>query len=433
MLTREQHETLTRVGPQTPMGRAMRRYWVPAALSSELPRPDSAPIRVRLLGEKLVAFRDSAGRVGLLEEFCAHRGASLFLGRNEESGLRCVYHGWKYDVEGKCVDMPTEPAGSSFPEKIRLVAYPTQEIGGVIWAYMGPPEKLPPPPRFEWTLLPDTHRVMAKVWEECNWLQAIEGGLDSFHASLLHGAVNPDTSHAAIKGSRTTPVPGRDDVEVTDYGFMFASLRDVPDGRVWVRIQQYVMPFHTFFPYELLGEPTEGEEEYQPLINGHIFVPMDNENTMTFNWFGRRGDQALTEDEAAMIERFRGRGPGETTGDFRKIRNKDNDWLIDREVQRRETYSGIEGIHTQDHAIQESMGAIVDHSKEHLGNIDLPIIRARKLLLDAAKAEEAGRDPRGVGLSYENVRSIERIMLRNDGERWRETLKHLYQPGSLIG
>ncbi len=168
MVTAQDNELLTRTGPGTSMGEVMRRYWIPALISWELVEPDGPPVRVKLLGEELVAFRDTNGRIGLLDEFCPHRRVSLWLGRNEECGLRCVYHGWKYDVDGNCVDQMNEPR--QFKERVHLAAYPTVELGGVIWAYMGPPELQPPPPRFAWTQVPDTHRHVTKVIQECNWL-----------------------------------------------------------------------------------------------------------------------------------------------------------------------------------------------------------------------------------------------------------------------
>src|SRR5579884_1719760 len=188
MLTKEENEYITRTGPGTPMGALFRRYWMPALLSEELPEPDGAPVQVRLLGEDLVAYRDSAGQVGLLGEFCPHRKASLFLGRNEERGLRCVYHGWKFDVTGACVDMPNEPAESNFKDKIRHTAYPCREAGGVVWAYMGPRERMPELPQFEWTLVPDSQRVVSKLHQANNWLQGLEGGIDSSHVSFLHSS-----------------------------------------------------------------------------------------------------------------------------------------------------------------------------------------------------------------------------------------------------
>src|SRR5579885_1952307 len=176
MLSQEENELITRVGPGTPMGAALRRYWLPALLVEELPAPDCPPVRVRLLGEDLVAFRDSMGQLGLLGAHCPHRGASLFFGRNEECGLRCVYHGWKFDVAGACVDMPSEPEESTFKERVRATAYPCVERGGVVWTYMGPPALQPPLPELEWALLPEPQRYASKRLQECNWLQAMEGG-----------------------------------------------------------------------------------------------------------------------------------------------------------------------------------------------------------------------------------------------------------------
>ncbi len=246
MLSQEDNELVTRVGPEAPLGRLMRRYWLPALLTSEIAEPDCPPVRVRLLGESLVAFRDTEGRIGLLEEFCAHRRVSLFLGRNEECGLRCVYHGWKFDVDGRCVDMPTEPPETDFKSRIRLAAYPAVELGGVVWAYLGEGEP-PAPPHFEWTGLRDDQRVMTRTWQECNWLQALEGGIDSMHASALHTTLTPTTKRAGLSGLWTVPVPVRDEVEVTDYGHAYASIRPMPDNRKWVKAYHYVMPCHTFF------------------------------------------------------------------------------------------------------------------------------------------------------------------------------------------
>src|SRR3712207_63193 len=173
------------------MGEVFRRFWLPIALASELPTPDCAPVRLRILSEDLIAFRDSEGRVGLLDRYCPHRGASLFFGRNEENGLRCVYHGWKFDVNGACVDMPSEPAASNFKDRVRIPAYPTYEAGGVVWAYMGSPEHKPPLPLFPWTQAPPERRALSKVWQESNWLQALEGGIDTVHVNFLHGGRPP--------------------------------------------------------------------------------------------------------------------------------------------------------------------------------------------------------------------------------------------------
>ena len=419
MLSREDNELVTRVGPEAPLGRLMRRYWLPALLSDEIAEPDGPPVRVRLLGESLVAFRDTEGRIGLIEEFCAHRRVSLFLGRNEESGLRCVYHGWKYDVSGRCVDMPTEPPETDFSARVRLAAYPTVELGGVVWAYLGGGEP-PAEPRFEWTGLRPDQRVVTRTWQECNWLQALEGGIDSAHASALHTTLTPDTKRAGLSGMWTAPVPLRDEVEVTDYGHAYASIRPMPGGRKWVKVYHWVMPCHTFFPFELGGDG----ETLQPIVNGHMFVPMDDENTMVYNWIGKYGEAPLGDGEREILEWSRGRAPGEIGAGHRKLRNRDVDWLIDRAVQKTETYSGIDGINNQDHAVQESMGPVVDRTKENLGTTDAAVIATRRILLGRLKAAAPDEDPPGVAPTYYGVRAIERVV---DGEvDWRTGLRELY-------
>src|SRR6476469_2007380 len=196
MLSKEDNDIVCRVGPGTLMGNLVRRYWMPALLSDELPAPDCPPVRVRLLCEDLIAFRDTSGRVGLVKNSCPHRGASLFFGRNEEDGLRCVYHGWKFDTTGTCVDMPSEPAESNFKNKVRIKAYPTYEIAGLVFTYMGPADKQPEPPLFQWTQVAPESRSMSKVWEQCNWLQALEGGIDNVHSTFLHGGKPPGQRYA---------------------------------------------------------------------------------------------------------------------------------------------------------------------------------------------------------------------------------------------
>src|SRR5262249_12107890 len=205
MITREQNELLTRTGPGTAMGDLFRRYWIPALMSQELPRPNCPPVQVQLLGERLIAFRDTEGRLGLIDEFCAHRGVSLWFGRNEENGLRCPYHGWKYDVTGQCVDVPSEPASSGFCRKIKLKAYPCVELGSAIWAYMGPSAEQPPLPAFEWVHLKPAQLFISKRWQECNYLQAMEGGIDSSHVSFLHrGDLASDPLHRDTDGAKLT-------------------------------------------------------------------------------------------------------------------------------------------------------------------------------------------------------------------------------------
>jgi len=411
----------------------MRRYWLPAVLSSEIPAPDAPPVRVQLLGEHLVAFRDTRGRVGLIDEFCAHRRASLFLGRNEDGGLRCVYHGWKYDVSGRCVDMPTELAQSDRRTKISLTSYPTLEQGGVVWAYLGPAARMPPAPRFEWAVLPDTHRVITKAWQECNWLQAVEGGIDSFHVGWLHRAISPSTSKVGFRGIWTEPSEINDEVDLTDYGLRYASIRALPDGRRWVRVYHLVLPFHVLFPLQgwdpSTGLGSSGEEQFTPMISGHFWVPMDDENTMVYNWTARFGAAPLSDSERERREREGGRSPGALLPDFRKVRGGMENWGIDRGAQRNETFTGIEGVDMQDHAVQESMGRIVDRTREHLGRTDMAVVMARRALLSATDLVQSGGDPPGIGRSYYCLRAIEKIL--DPGVPWREALAGEFQVAAL--
>jgi phenylpropionate dioxygenase-like ring-hydroxylating dioxygenase large terminal subunit len=415
-MTREENELITRTGPGTPMGDVMRSYWIPAALSSELPDADGAPVRVRLLGERLIAFRDTQGRVGILDEFCAHRRASLFLGRNEECGLRCVYHGWKFDVDGNCVDMPNEPTETCFKDKIRLKAYPTLELGGVIWSYMGPRDKMPPPPKFEWTQVPERQRFVSKTLQECNWLQALEGGFDDVHASFLHSVVDLGTRRAGTRGFWLNARAPKVEVELTDYGYLCGSIHRLNDDKNMIWTAHFVMPFHQIRSSFVAGQIQDS------LVEGHMWVPVDDENCMVYNWMYAFGDKALSEDKLVEIERARGRGNEEQDEHFRKIRNKDNDWRIDRGVQKHETFTGIEGINTQDHAITESMGPIVDRSQEHLGSTDRAVLIGRHVLIQAARKVEQGSEPLGIQPTYYGIRAMGKILPK--GVRWVDAMKN---------
>ena len=423
MLTRDDNDTLTRTGQGTLMGEVIRRYWVPALLANELPEPDSAPVRVRLLGEQLVAFRDTQGRVGLLDEICPHRRTSLFFGRNEESGLRCVYHGWKFDVAGNCLDMMNEPPDSDYPAKIKTTSYPVVEMGNLIWAYLGPAEKKPPLPKFEWTQVPEDHRLVTKNWQECNWLQGLEGGIDTAHAPILHRRISENTNRPGI--SINTDLIKSEapelDIDRTDYGYRYAGIRSLGDRGNLIRSYHYVMPFHQLRALQF-GSQGQGTRQ---LVAGHIWVPMDDENCMVYNWVYNFGGEPLTDVDRDEEVRL-GRGPGEVLPDFRTKRNRSNDWMIDREVQKNETFTGIEGINTQDQAIQESMGRILDRSKENLAASDMAIVIARRMLLGAASTVSDGGDPPGVGDSYYNVRAIDAIV-PNDSD-WKEALADQMYP-----
>jgi nitrite reductase/ring-hydroxylating ferredoxin subunit len=411
MLSREDNQRLTRVERGTPMGDTMRRYWIPALLAREVPEPDGPPVRVRLLGEDLVAFRDTRGRVGLLDEFCPHRRASLFFGRNEECGLRCVYHGWKFDADGRCVDMMNEPEELQFKDKVFVPSYPTQERGGVVWAYMGPPERMPAPPDFAWTRRPATHLQVSKVIQESNWLQGLEGGIDTSHAPILHRLLTTTTTRPGFKPDNPF-VRGkapRLEVDVTDYGYRYAGVRPLDEVSVHVRTYHFILPFHQIRPSR--------SESGVPLCAGHMWVPIDDANTMVYNWEYSTTDAPLTAED--RLERRLGNGSLDvdpTT--FRSRKNRQNNYLLDRQVQKTESFTGIDGINVQDRAIQEGMGPVVDRSREHLGPADRAIIQARKLLLEAVRVVAEGGIPRGIEPTYAALAAAEAVLPR--GADWRD-------------
>ncbi len=412
MLSHADNERLVRVGPGTPAGTLFRRYWQPACLSSELPEPDGAPVRVRLLGEDLIAFRDTTGAVGLVDAFCPHRRAPLFFGRNEECGLRCVYHGWKFDVAGNCVDLPSEPDGSPMKAGIKLIAYPTHEKAGIVWAYLGPAATMPAPPDYEWTRAPATHRYVSKTYEACNYLQAVEGGLDTAHSSFLHNLRLGDTSLFRLRDRAP-----RLDVERTDYGYYYVSTRQLGADGAYVRLYHYVMPFQ-----QMRGgvNGVLGRNEI-PLLDGHIWVPIDDEQTNVYNWF-YSADPAISisEEEADAHEHHSGRGKDDLIpGTFVLKRNPSNDYLIDRAVQRTQTYTGIDGVNTQDFAIQQGMGPIADRSHEYLGTTDRAIVTLRRMLLEATAAVERGETPPGADPeTHRSIRAYDGVV--PPGGNWRE-------------
>jgi phthalate 4,5-dioxygenase len=386
MLSKEDNELLTRISPGTTMGALMRQYWTPFMLSNELPQADSDPVRVRLLGEDLIAFRDSNGRVGLIQNNCPHRGASLFFGRNEEAGLRCVYHGWKFDLSGQCIDMPNEPAESDFKTKVKATAYPTRELNGIVWTYMGPRHEPPPVPELEWTLVPASHRVITPFVRECNWMQALEGDIDSAHSSFLHSVLDP-----ALIGDQGTGLKHKDRAPRfytvdTDYGVKIGVERTADADHTYWRVTQYLMPIFTMFP------PTG---EHAEMVPGHVWIPMDDDTTLVWSvyWHPLRpvaeggGPQARRGIRSQAFD-----GPEEylpstsaPAGRWRWKANASNDYLLDHEAQRTRRFSGIPTIPLQDQAVTESMGRTMDRSAERLGSTDAAIIRARRRLLDAAR------------------------------------------------
>lgn len=413
MLAPAENELLTAVGETTAMGRLLRRFWLPALLATDLVA-DGPPRRVRLLGHRLVAFRDTDGRVGLLAEHCPHRGASLALGRNEQCGLRCLYHGWKLDVEGRVLETPAEQS-ETWKHRIRHIAYPVVERGGLIWAYLGPADETPAVPRFEWFALPADHVYIAPVREECNWVQALEGVLDPAHASYLHADTFGTPDGLQTPGSREERAvatsgdlgrstrDGRPRLEVvnTSYGFKCAALRrPVTDGdsRRHVRISHFVAPFYGVFP------AGAGWGNLQ------AFVPMDDTHTMQyFIAYNLTQPIGPHEVEDLMIEAGARVGV-DIDSDYRKLRTPENNWLQDRELMATgASFSGIEGIGNEDMVVQESMGPIFDRSKEHIGPTDLAVIRMRRLLLDSARRVQRGESDGIIGGVQGAFDELERV------------------------
>jgi phthalate 4,5-dioxygenase oxygenase subunit len=397
MLSPNENELLTQVGPHTPVGDLIRQYWIPALMSSELPTPDGSPLRVRLLGENLIAFRTTSGNVGLLAHGCPHRGASLFFGRNEAEGLRCVYHGWKFDVGGRCVDMPSEPPDSDFKHKVRARAYPCHERNGIVWAYMGPREAPPPLPDLEPNLLPDVQVEMWTALRECNWVQALEGDIDTAHLALLHlGSVSPDqVTPGTFDYYAVYDRAPRYKVVDTDYGTMYGAYRPAQEDTYYWRIAQFLFPFYTLIPTGVLGE--------QILVRA--WVPVDDHHTMFWGiavpHTRTRSDGRRSSTDAQPFPGTAGRpeflpNTADWLGRWRLKANASNDYGLDREVQRTQSYTGIDGIHLQDQAITESMRPIVDRTQEHLGTSDAMIIRTRRRLIRAAIDLRAGMTPPAV-------------------------------------
>lgn len=402
MITAEQNRLLTRTGPGTPMGDTFRRYWIPALLAEELPEPDCAPVRVPLLSEKLLAFRDTNGKIGLISEFCAHRGVSLWFGRNEEAGIRCPYHGWKYDTDGQCTEVPSESAQSGYCKKIKLTSYPCIEMGGVIWTYMGPPELQPEPPSFEWVGLPASHRFLSKRIQETNYLQAMEGGIDSSHVSFLHrGELDTDPLHrntAGAKYSRSTNTTF--DVVESGGGLIIGARRDAEPGFNYWRITQWIMPWYTLIP------PYGGGHA----LNGHAWVPIDDENCMAWS-MTFHPVRPLSEEEVAAMSSGRGVHVDLIPGTFRPVANRDNDYLMNREAQKSgRYYSGIGGIAIQDASLQESMGPIADRTVENLVSTDNAIILARQRLAEAAKAAQQQSPVPGITPEDQRLRSASFVL-----------------------
>lgn len=428
MFTPEDNELLCRVEGDAAMGRLMRQHWVPACMSQELPVPGGDPIRVRLLGENLVAFRDSTGRVGMLEEACRHRSASLFYARNEDGGLRCLYHGWKMNVSGEILEMPSEPPDSRATKIMKQKAYPVKEAGGLIWTYLGDPQQVPDfePPAF--AVGSNAKISIAKVVVRANWAQVVEGGIDSSHSSNLHsdemrgasgveGSSISRTEHHGLSNAFTVKRPSVDKaprlkVETTNYGLRYVALRRPltdPDTQEYARITVYVAPFTLLIP------PNSSFSMAQ------YITPIDDHNTV-FHFVAWGDDSVLGDGIDQDVWRKRA---GATVGvdvdqNYRNLRTLENRHMQDREAMKKGSFSGIQGTGNQDIAMWESMGSISNRSKEGLVSGDLAVAQFRRLMVKAAREVEAGRPAIGTTAPhavYAEIRAFEGLIPKT--QDWR--------------
>ncbi|MEI9927392.1 MAG: Rieske 2Fe-2S domain-containing protein [Sphingomonas sp.] len=401
----------------------MRQYWIPCALSSEL-AADGAPMRLPLLGEKLIAFRDSSGRVGIMDHRCPHRCASLFLGRNEKDGLRCVYHGWKFDTAGNCVDMPSVPEGEALKHKIHAKAYKAAERNGMIWVYMGPNQEAPPPlPQIEPNLLPEGEAVYSMVFRSCNWLQALEGEIDTSHFGFLHmGAVASeelDESHRLF-GPTVDRAPQYEVIE-TPWGTSYGAFRHLPQGGVYWRTANFLFPFWTQNPAGPISK----------YVHARAWVPIDDTRTMFVNMHWKEARERPPQPPLKSgreldvgYQTFDNLLPNTTDwyGRWRLQENESNDWMIDREAQSTGvSYTGIGNIHLQDQSVTESMGPITDHRWEHLTSADLMIARTRRRILRAARAfRETGAPPPGIADPEVLLQARGGHFVAEEGKSWQD-------------
>jgi phenylpropionate dioxygenase-like ring-hydroxylating dioxygenase large terminal subunit len=390
MLAMESNDILTRVGPGTPMGELMREYWIPACLPSELVA-DATPTKLMLLGEKLIAFRDSSGRIGILDHRCPHRCASMFFGRNEQNGIRCAYHGWKFDVEGNCLDMPNLPEDLRFTDRVKAKAYKVTELGGMVWVYMGKRKVPPPLPALECLSLPESERVVLCHQRDCNWLQSLEGDIDTSHFGFLHVGgvqvddVDPNTMHRWGLIDRAP----RYQVRETDWGTMYDAYRPADLGNLFHRFAHFLFPCFALVP----------DGTFSNMIQATLSVPLDDNHTMTYNLGWSKRDQALRTLKdgnpipgAALTREFLPT-TDDWLGRWRLVANRSNNYLIDRDLQKSgKSFSGINGIGQQDQAMVESMEGpeegIVDRSFEHLAASDRMIAMTRRRLIAAAQAHQ---------------------------------------------
>ncbi|SJZ52135.1 Rieske [2Fe-2S] domain-containing protein [Enhydrobacter aerosaccus] len=410
MLNRADNDFLTRSSKDTPMGELLRRFWMPALLSEELPERDGPPRKVKILGEDLLTFRDTNGRVGVVQPHCPHRGANLFHGRNEECGLRCAYHGWKFDVDGNCVDLPAAPPGSAHKDTVKLLSYPAREWADIIWIYMGPSEHVPELPQLEMGLVPASHRYVSKKWQDCNWVQSLEGAIDTAHFSFLHAVLTKDEREALAIYSRSAALgdQSRPDDRVRwvrndprpkfailghDAGLVIGGARRTDGPDLYWRIAQFLMPNHAYAPVAFPGE----------VYYGQTWLPVSDTDCWiyTYSW---RPDRPFTDAERAQFDNGFG-VHSQVDDNYMPVRNIRNDYLIDRTVQKTTSFTGILGVSEQDAAIQDSQGPIQDRTREHLGPTDLGIVEFRKMIMSAARALQRGEAPKAVSGKRYAVRS----------------------------
>jgi phthalate 4,5-dioxygenase oxygenase subunit len=422
MLTVEENELLTRVEGSAPMGQLIRRHWIPACLSEEIAQPDGTPVAVRLLGEDLVAWRNSDGRASLMHRYCAHRRASLALGRNEDNGLRCLYHGWKFDAEGTVVDMPSEPSGTACAgQAVKIPAYPTHEHAGVVWAYLGPRETMPEFDPPSWAPTAETKVSYVKIRIDCNWAQILEGAIDSSHSSSLHSSdiVPARVGEARATASQflrpSTDKAPRIQTEVTNYGFKYAAIRrptfsaDVND---YFRTTIYVAPITVLIPpNNLYG-----------LAN--VNVPIDDTHTM-FYFIAWGEDEAAVPDQETWRQFLGAQVGRDLNEDFSNRRNASNMYQQDRTAMKLGNFTGIHGIPNQDIAMWETMGPITDRSLDRLAASDLAVVEFRRFVVDMVKKFRAGAPACGTreanGDAYipqADIRSFEAVLPKNTN--WRD-------------
>lgn len=424
MLTQEENEILTRVGPGTEMGKLMRAHWTPVCLSEEIAEPDGTPLLVEALGERFVAFRDSEGQLGLLDELCPHRKASLVLGRNEECGLRCLYHGWKFDVTGKVIAMSSEPDGSPLKDKVRARSYPTEEWGGFVWAWLGDAEDMPPFQHPSFAPRADQQTSILKIRIPANWAQITEGQIDSAHSSSLHSS---DMVPARVEGAAaddkswyrpSTDKSPRMQTQTTNYGFHYAAIRrPIKNARThdYIRVTEFVAPYQSLIP---------PNASYNVAT---VIVPIDDDSSMFH--FIAWGDPATTPDTESW-RAFAHAVPGEDLDPqtWETYGTMDNRFRQSRERMKEGNFTGIQGIPNQDIAMWVSMGARVDRSKDVLGASDLAIVEFRRLMVDAAVLAAQGNQIIGTApdivqtqiASFEGVVSKEldwRDLARDAGQK----------------